>query len=140
VPGALFALGQLLRWQALWRLPFTFGWLAKRPLHPGLVRAWLAPARTDREVRRDLAKAINGIDPRYTHEAADRLREFDRPVLVAWATDDRLFPVEHGERLAASMPNARLERVEDSFTFVSEDQPARLAELIEAFVRAKVAG
>ena len=33
------------------------------------------------------------------------------------------------------MPNARLVRIEDSRTFVSEDQPERLAEQIASFVR-----
>jgi hypothetical protein len=33
------------------------------------------------------------------------------------------------------MPDARLERIPDSKTFVSIDQPERLAEAIGAFVR-----
>ena len=138
VPGFLAALGQVLRWRRLWRLPFTFGWLAKHPLHPGVVRAWLAPGQRHADVRRDLAKALAGIDPRYTREAAEQLRRFERPVLLAWAPEDRLFPVAHAERLAAALPDARLERIEDSYTFVPEDQPARLAELVAAFVRARV--
>jgi len=32
-------------------------------------------------------------------------------------------------------PNARLELIEDSYTFVSEDQPDKLAQLIAAFIR-----
>jgi hypothetical protein len=34
------------------------------------------------------------------------------------------------ERMACDMPNARLERIPDSYTFVSVDQPERLAALI----------
>jgi pimeloyl-ACP methyl ester carboxylesterase len=56
-------------------------------------------------------------------------------VLIAWAPEDRFFKFEHAERLAATIPDARLERIEDSWTYVSEDQPERLAELIAAFVR-----
>jgi pimeloyl-ACP methyl ester carboxylesterase len=138
VPGGLAALGQLLRIRALWRLPIAFGWLAKHPLHPGVVTAWLTPARSDAAVRRDLTKALRGIDPRYTLEAAEALRTFDRPVLLAWAPEDRLFPIAHAERLARDLPDATIERVEDSYTFVPEDQPARLAELIAAFVGDRV--
>jgi pimeloyl-ACP methyl ester carboxylesterase len=65
----------------------------------------------------------------------ERLGEFRRPVLIAWAPEDRFFPFEHAERLASIFPDSRLERIEDSRTFVSEDQPKRLAELIAAFVR-----
>jgi pimeloyl-ACP methyl ester carboxylesterase len=138
VPGGLFVLGQVLRVRPLWRLPIAFGWLAKRPLHPGVVTAWLTPSRRDRAVRRDLAKVIVGIDPRYTQEAAAALAAFDRPVLLAWAPEDRLFPIAYAERLAASLPDATIERIADSYTFVPEDQPDRLAAVIGAFVGARV--
>jgi pimeloyl-ACP methyl ester carboxylesterase len=39
------------------------------------------------------------------------------------------------ERLAARLPDARIEQIEDSYTFVPEDQPERLSELIAAFAR-----
>ena len=138
VPGALAALGQLLRIRALWGLPVAFGLLAKHPLHPGVVRSWLEPARTDRAVRRDLGKALRGLHPRYTLEAAEQLRTFDRPVLLAWAPEDRLFPIAHAHRLANELPDALVEEVPDSYTFVPEDQPARLAQLVAAFVSDRV--
>ena len=138
IPGGLAVLAQLLRVRALWRLPLAFGWLAKHPLHPGVVTSWLEPSRTDRDVRRDLAKALSGLDPRYTQEAAEQLRTFDRPVLLAWAPEDRLFPIAHAHRLASELPDATLESVEDSYTFVPEDQPVRLAGLIAAFVGDRV--
>jgi pimeloyl-ACP methyl ester carboxylesterase len=43
--------------------------------------------------------------------------------------------VRFAERLARDIPNSRVELIEDSRSFVSEDQPERLAELIGAFVR-----
>ena len=54
-------------------------------------------------------------------------------MLIAWAPKDRFFKLADGERLARDIPGARLELIEDSFTFVSIDQPARTAELIAAF-------
>jgi len=55
--------------------------------------------------------------------------------LLAWAPDDRLlFPVKYATQLVELFPDARLELVEDSHTFVSIDQPERLVELITAFV------
>jgi len=41
----------------------------------------------------------------------------------------------HAHRLAALLPDARVEEVEDSLTFVPEDQPERLADAIARFVR-----
>ena len=42
-------------------------------------------------------------------------------------------PPEHGRRLAALLPQGRLEEVADSYTLVPLDQPAPLARLIGAF-------
>jgi pimeloyl-ACP methyl ester carboxylesterase len=50
-----------------------------------------------------------------------------------WGTDDRLFPMKDAERLATVFPDARLERVTGSRTYVMVDQPDRLADLITAF-------
>jgi len=60
-------------------------------------------------------------------------------VLLAWATEDRLFPMALAYRLGATLPNATLALLEDSYTFIPEDQPAQLARLIVEFSRADVA-
>ena len=44
-----------------------------------------------------------------------------------------MFPIALAHRLAAVLPDARVEPIEDSYTFVPEDQPDRLAELIVEF-------
>ena len=41
-------------------------------------------------------------------------RRFHRPVLLAWAREDRLFPLSLASRLAAVLPDARLELIDDS--------------------------
>jgi pimeloyl-ACP methyl ester carboxylesterase len=136
VPGLLTAAVQPLRMPAMAATPLAFGWLIKRrPIDRDLLRAWTQPFFADRGVRRDAIKVLRGIDKRYTIEAAERLREFDRPTLIAWAPEDRFFKFRYAERLAEAIPNSRLERIEDSWTFASVDQPERLAELISSFVR-----
>jgi pimeloyl-ACP methyl ester carboxylesterase len=92
------------------------------------------PYLSDGAIRRDATKVLKGISPRYTNEAAERLRSFQRPALLAWAREDRFFKASYAERLAETIPEARLEWIEDSYTFVPEDQPAKLAELIRDFV------
>ena len=52
----------------------------------------------------------------------------------AWAPEDRFFSLSDAERLAAIVPDGRVERVGDARTFVPLDQPARVAELIAGFV------
>ena len=132
VPGAVAVVAQTMRSKALAKSQLGFGPLAVHH-RPELYVDWLAPARRDRGVRRDLAKILRGIRPRYTLEAAELLPGFHKPALIAWADEDRLFPLEHAERLAALLPDSTLKTVEGSRTFIPFDQPSRLADLVAGF-------
>jgi pimeloyl-ACP methyl ester carboxylesterase len=103
------------------------------------MRSFLHPVQSDRRIRKEVAAVLRGVDKRYTLEAARQFSKFQKPVLIAWAPEDRFFKVRQAERLARDFPNARLERIEGSLTFVSIDQPQRTAELIGAFAREPVA-
>ena len=138
VPGAVYPVAQSLRAPALRRLPLAFGWLTKRRVPNDVTAAWLRPAQTDAGIRRDIARFLKGVDSRYTLEAAERLPGFNRPVLLAWAPEDRFFPLAHARRLAELLPDARVEEVPDSYTFVSEDQPELLARLVGEFAAASL--
>jgi pimeloyl-ACP methyl ester carboxylesterase len=135
VPGMVFLLVQLLRIRALHRMPFAFGWLTKRPMPRAVVDACLVPSRRDPAIRRDLRRFLTSAHRRDTLAAARLLPGFDRPVLLAWAAEDRLFPVSLAHRLAAVLPNATLVTIGDSYTFVPVDQPAALTRHIVDFVR-----
>jgi pimeloyl-ACP methyl ester carboxylesterase len=125
----LTAAMQPVRLRAARRLPIAYGWLAER-IPDELLAAWVEPFLSDRGVRRDTRRVLAGVDRGLLLDTAARLREFDRPVLLAWAPEDRFFPLEHARRLAAIFPDARLVEVPGSRTFVSLDQPERLAALI----------
>jgi pimeloyl-ACP methyl ester carboxylesterase len=135
IPGAVWVVGNSMRPRFAQRLPIAYGWLSKKPIDDEVMRSFLRPLQTDRRIRREVAAVMRGVDKRYTLEAAKQFAEFDKPVLIAWAPEDRFFKFRSAERLARDFPNAQLERIEDSLTFVSIDQPQRLAELIAAFVR-----
>ena len=136
IPGAVWLLAQTLRIRALHLLPVTFGWVTKRPVPSAVVDSYLQPSRQDRAVRRDLGRFLRGIHRRHTLAAAEQLPKFDRPVLLVWATEDRLFPFPLAHRLAELLPNATVTGVEDSYTFIPEDQPTELTRLIIEFARA----
>src|SRR6266851_5501800 len=135
MPGGAFLMAQALRVHALRRLPFTFGWMAKRPVPNEIVDAWLRPLQTQRGVRRDLTKYVQTLDKGDMLAAAERLRRFDRPALVVWAPEDRVNPPEHGRRLAELLPHGRLIEIADSYTLIPEDQPGELARAIRQFIR-----
>jgi pimeloyl-ACP methyl ester carboxylesterase len=134
VPGALTLAVQGMRSPALRRSPLGFGMLTRRPIPDEILAAWVRPFLKDAAVRRDTIGLLRGIDPKDTLAAAEKLRDFDRPTLIAWAPEDRFFKLRFAERLAQTIPDARLERVEDCLTFMPEDQPERLAELIAQFL------
>jgi pimeloyl-ACP methyl ester carboxylesterase len=135
MPGGLFMAAQSLRFRPLRRLPVTFGWLASGPIPRDLFDPWIVPLRTQRAVRRDLAKYIRTTDYSRLEAITGDLAAFGRPTLVAWATDDRMMPREHGPRLAELVPQGELVEVAGSRTLVQLDQPAVLAGLIRRFIR-----
>ena len=139
-PRVVGALVAPFRFARLRRSPLGFGWIAKHGIPDDVTEAWLAPSRRDAGVRRDVVSVSRGIDPAVTLEAARKLASFHRPVLLAWAPEDRLFPVSLAERLQRTLPDARLELVEDAWTFLPEDQPGRLAALLGEFAGSQSAG
>ncbi len=136
VPGGLNALAQPLRIRSLRRLPIAFGWMAKRPVPNEVMDGWFRPLLSQRAIRRDLLKYIRTTDSTVLVAAAEGLRGFDRPALVAWAAEDRVMPPDHGRRLAELLPQARLVEISDSYTLIPLDQPAELARAIRELVRA----
>jgi len=56
------------------------------------------------------------------------------PALVVWGRDDRIVPLECGERFAKALPRARLEVVEGAGHFVEMEKPTELAQLVTNFV------
>jgi pimeloyl-ACP methyl ester carboxylesterase len=138
LPGSMWLLVQLLRLRALHSLPFTFGWVAKRPIPPDVRESYLSPTRRDTAVRRDLRRFLRGVHRRHTLAAARAFPQFTKPVLLAWA-EDRLFPLELAHRLAGLLPQATLVTIKDSYTFVPEDQPEKLARLVVDFAGAHAA-
>lgn len=114
------------------RAPTGFGLLSHADIDDRAAR-WVRPIVEDARVREDTRLLTRTMHPALLLAATDRLRRFDRPVLLAWGTDDRLFPVRDAERLADTFPDARVELVQDSRTFVMVDQPDRLADLVAAF-------
>ncbi len=138
LPGGALAALAPMRMRAARRLPIAYGMLTHAPIPDAPSDSYVLPALESAEVRADLVRVSRGIDSCFTIQAAERLRAFDRPALIAWSADDKFFPRADGERLAATIPGARFELVDGARTFSPEDRPARLAELIAAFAREPV--
>jgi pimeloyl-ACP methyl ester carboxylesterase len=138
-PGMFGLFMQQMRFRAVRRLPIAFGWLTKRG--DAVVTRWMRPVLTQAGIRRDTVRVLRAAAASarggLLAGAAERLPEFKHPVLVVWASEDRVMPPEHGARLAALVPDARLVEVADSYTLIPLDQPARLAAIIREFASAR---
>jgi pimeloyl-ACP methyl ester carboxylesterase len=124
---------QPMRLAALRNSRLGFGWLVRRRLGADESRPWVTPYLTDAGVRRDVTAFARGWRASDLADAATRLPDFDRPVLVCWAPKDPFFKVALAHRLVETFPAARLVVFPVALTFVSLDQPARLADEIGRF-------
>ncbi len=127
---------QQMRLRAVRRLPIAFGWLTRRG--DAATARWMQPVMTQPEIRRDAVRMLRAAaaDTRLLLAAAEGLPRFDHPALVVWASGDRVMPPEHGRRLAELLPQGQLAEVDDSYTLIPLDQPARLAQVIREFTHA----
>jgi pimeloyl-ACP methyl ester carboxylesterase len=130
----MWLVGWSVQFRLVQRLPTAYGWVTQRPVDPEIMRSFTTPVRTQEGVRRDLQRLLLAVDTRYTFEAAESLRGFDKPALVLWADGDKIFPRDHGKRLAELLPQGRFELVADSRTFIPEDQPERLVAAVRDFL------
>ena len=89
---------------------------------------------TSAGVRREAARFTADLKPSHTMAAVNAMKQWDRPVLMAWGTSDKLFPLSHAQRLAETFPNAVVRTIEDSSTYVMLDRPDETAEAIRGFV------
>lgn len=135
VPGGVWLLTRLMRIPVFRNNRNGYGGMSLRGVPDEIMDDWFAPVTRSKAIRRDFAKFATSAPKRETLLAwSERLRGFDRPVLVVWATEDRLMPREHGRRLAELYPQGRLVEISDSSTLVPEDQPERLAEVLTDFL------
>jgi pimeloyl-ACP methyl ester carboxylesterase len=134
--GALTGMVALLKARPARSLPNAYGWLTHGDLPHDLIDQWVGAYFADKGVRRDLRRLTATLgDDDFMNQIATELAAFTKPALLAWAADDRFFPVEHARRLAAILPGAQLEVIADSRTWVMLDQPERTAELTAGLAR-----
>jgi pimeloyl-ACP methyl ester carboxylesterase len=136
-PGGVAVVRRALLSRRLRQLPMFFGAMSERGVPDEIMRAWLQPLAR-REIRRDYRKYAGDTrrGRRDLLAATGALPAFDRPVLIAWATEDRLMPLDHAQRLACAFPDSQLAEIPDSHTLVPEDQPAALAAHLRHFIAA----
>ncbi|MDR6225670.1 alpha/beta fold hydrolase [Desmospora profundinema] len=135
VPGFTFLMAQSFRFKPFVKSSLVLGLLSHTLTKELIYQLYLRHFVENKGVRSDFVKVINGISSDITLQAAQKLSYFDKPVLIIWGTDDKkLFPIELGKRVSGIFPNACFEPVEDSLTYVQEDQPEKFVEKLLGFL------
>ncbi len=114
--------------------PGPLNLLTMRPVDPALVRSWMRPTLSDDGVRDDLTALLRGMGPHHTLRAAEALRDYPGPAVIAWSRRERIFPRRDAERLVATLPNATLQWIEGALTFSPLDQPEAVASAVRTAV------
>jgi pimeloyl-ACP methyl ester carboxylesterase len=133
--AGVWLLSRLAPIPAVQRSKAGLGQVAKRPIPQEIMNSYTLPVHDNAGVRRDMRNFLRGVHKRYTLAAADKFADVKQPVLLVSAADEKVFPERLMRRLAQLLPDARRVVVDDSYTFVPEDQPAELARLVIDFLR-----
>ncbi|MBJ7289195.1 alpha/beta hydrolase [Williamsia sp.] len=137
-PGGTSLFLRLLSTKFVRHNKLAWGGLSKYGIPDEVLDECFAPATRSAEIRRDLRKFSTGTPRRKTLLTwASRLSSFDRPVLIVWATEDRMMPPAHAHRLLDLFADARQVLIDDSWTLIPEDQPERFAAALRDFVPAR---
>ncbi|MBH5317521.1 alpha/beta hydrolase [Paenibacillus sp. GSMTC-2017] len=135
IPGFTTLMAQFFRYKPLLKTSLVLGLLSHTLSKEDLYELYIRNFIHNKGVRNDFSKVVKGWSPYVTLQAAEKLASFTKPVLIIWGADDKkLFPIELGRRICAIFPNARLELVENSLTYVQEDQPEQFAQRLVHFI------
>jgi pimeloyl-ACP methyl ester carboxylesterase len=97
----------------------------------GIVAPWLGD-----EGQAAFYRQIAQADSSYTDEVQPLYASIERPVRILWGREDTWIPVEKGEKLRRTIPNAELTVIDDAGHLVIEEKPDQLAASIRAFLEA----
>lgn len=135
LPGGGWLLSRMFGTRFFRHSTRAYGAMSKSGLPDALYDEWFRPAVENAAIRRDLVKFATGAPSRSRLlELSEEMRTFDRPVLVVWARDDLMMPLDHADQLVELYPNATKLVVEDSWTLIPEDQPELMAQALRDFV------
>lgn len=131
-----FRLGRVITWSLLAGGPGQATLLDSACVDPAACAAGVDPAWRAQVTRvRGTTDALLAFSsaPRDAYAAAD-LSRIMIPALAIWGEQDRLVPLDRGRRLAADLPNARLEVIAGVGHVPHLERPAAVIPLLLAFL------
>lgn len=135
VPSYLWLLSKVFSYKPSLKWDMTFGLLSHTLKKEEIFEFYVKYFVENKLIRRDFKKLAIEWHPKYTEKASKELRKFNNPALILWGVDDsELFPIELGRRLNAIFSNSTFVEIENSKTYVQEDNPLVFIDSIKQFV------
>ncbi len=106
----------------------------KERVTPELMAYFWKPMQT-REGRKAFLHFAESLDNRDLTDITDDLRRTKTPFLIIRGMDDVYLRAENSHRLHREIPGSRLVEIAEAGHFIQEDQPDRLVEELNAFLR-----
>lgn len=80
-------------------------------------------------------RQVSYFDGRYTDEIEDDYPSISTPMLVAWGEHDDWLDIDDGQWFHEQVPGSEFEVIPDAGHFAPEDNPSRVAEVIDEFFK-----
>lgn len=93
------------------------------------------PCYRERQAKRALVATCRSIVPPDAAEVTGRYGLLRLPALLLWGREDRIVPLSQGMRLAAAIPGAQLEILEQCGHNPQEEKPEETFRIIDSFCR-----
>jgi pimeloyl-ACP methyl ester carboxylesterase len=94
-----------------------------------------APCYKEREAKRALVETCRSLVPEDHEEIISHYGDLRLPVLLLWGRHDSIVPLSQGSRLAAAIPGATLEVLEECGHNPQEEKPEETFDVIDSFIR-----
>jgi pimeloyl-ACP methyl ester carboxylesterase len=135
LPGFTYLLSRFFKIKNMLKSDMMMGLLSHKVTNNELSELYLKTFINDKDIRRNFTDNAKTWSPKYTIEAAEKLKKETFRILILWGEDDKkLFPVELGQQLKKIFNNATLIQIPSSKTYVQEDQPETMIKEIKSFL------
>jgi len=101
----------------------------------GMLERYIDPLLRSPSRREQFKRYLLDADSRHTRHVGPTLSYFKRPVLVAWATGDRLLPRSLGRRLSELFPNSTYRELPHGAHYHLEEQPQQFTDTLLEFLK-----
>jgi pimeloyl-ACP methyl ester carboxylesterase len=108
--------------------------LVHKPYTEAEHRAWTGPFASNPTIRAQAVQTLRSASNEPTLEAAERLKTFKKPVLLAWAKGDKIFGPQWVERLNKLFENSTVAWISNSQAFMPRDNPEELARVMDEWL------